>query len=330
MSLIFDAIRRAESEREPAQTAPGGQALAGHPAPVSSANRPLILTLLVIISVLLALLLVLLARPLAGYLASTPHSQSPVQAPLAIGQTQVAGQSHAKPVEQMPEQPAQLSAAQPIAPPQAAPYNGATQSEAVTIAANDSEAIDSETIDSKAMDSEAIVKDAAPGAVVMAEKKAGVASAAQSPPAPAARPPNDSVALLYRQKQSPQLLAPASEISEIADAAELDENSRKTSAPQTVSKTLAAPASANQPKLPPLISELSASAQRAIPTIEFTTHVFAEKAGASFVMLNGAFRRPGDEVLPGLVLESVDKNYIVLNYHGQVFRLDSLNSWINY
>ena len=79
----------------------------------------------------------------------------------------------------------------------------------------------------------------------------------------------------------------------------------------------------------PLLSELSAQRQRSIPSINFSLHVYSSEQGKGFVTLNGQRRRAGDQVAPGLRLEDIVDDFIVLSYDGSRFRLMSLNSWIN-
>ncbi len=79
----------------------------------------------------------------------------------------------------------------------------------------------------------------------------------------------------------------------------------------------------------PLLSELSEQKQRAIPSIDFSLHVYSSEQSTGFVTLNGQRRRPGDTIGSGLRLESIVDEFIVLNYQGTRFRLLSLNSWIN-
>ncbi len=79
----------------------------------------------------------------------------------------------------------------------------------------------------------------------------------------------------------------------------------------------------------PLLSELSPQRQQAIPSIDFSLHVYSSDQGTGFVTLNGQRRRPGDQVAPGLRLEKIVDEFIVLSYKGGEFRLLSLNSWIN-
>ena len=79
----------------------------------------------------------------------------------------------------------------------------------------------------------------------------------------------------------------------------------------------------------PLLSELSPQRQQAIPSIDFSLHVYSSDQDTGFVTLNGQRRRPGDQVAAGLRLEKIVDEFIVLSYKGSEFRLLSLNSWIN-
>lgn len=79
----------------------------------------------------------------------------------------------------------------------------------------------------------------------------------------------------------------------------------------------------------PHISEMSESLQAAIPSIEFSAHVYAFDASAGFVILNGATRYPGDRIAEDIVVEEIIEKGVVLSYKGTSFRLDSMRDWIN-
>lgn len=79
----------------------------------------------------------------------------------------------------------------------------------------------------------------------------------------------------------------------------------------------------------PHISEMPESLQAAIPSIEFSAHVYAFDASAGFVILNGSTRYPGDRVAADIIVEEIIEEGVVLSYKGQSFRLDSMRDWIN-
>ncbi len=79
----------------------------------------------------------------------------------------------------------------------------------------------------------------------------------------------------------------------------------------------------------PHISEMPESLQAAIPSIEFSAHVYAFDASAGFVILNGSTRYPGDRIAADIIVEEIIEDGVVLSYKGQSFRLDSMRDWIN-
>lgn len=90
------------------------------------------------------------------------------------------------------------------------------------------------------------------------------------------------------------------------------------------------PAPQSVTKLPPLLHELPSSLQREIPTLEYTRHVYDKSLDKRFVVLNDKTLKTGDEIVAGLKLELIADNFIVLNFHSRLFRLQALNSWINF
>ena len=80
----------------------------------------------------------------------------------------------------------------------------------------------------------------------------------------------------------------------------------------------------------PLLSQMPTRFQASVPNIDYSVHIYSEKAGLGFVTLNDRKRKIGDEIAPGLILIQILNDSVVLDYNGRQFRLLSLNSWINY
>jgi len=92
----------------------------------------------------------------------------------------------------------------------------------------------------------------------------------------------------------------------------------------------AAPASAADPDANvPLATQLPADVQKRIPNIDFGAHVYAGKTNNGFVILNGKKRYPGDTVAPGLTVQRITENGVILDLSGTRFKLNSMSSWIN-
>ncbi len=78
----------------------------------------------------------------------------------------------------------------------------------------------------------------------------------------------------------------------------------------------------------PLLAEFSTRFKQSVPSIEYSTHIYSEEGGV--VILNGKTCKVGTELAPGLRVIAILKNSLVLDYNGRQFRLQALNSWINF
>jgi general secretion pathway protein B len=78
------------------------------------------------------------------------------------------------------------------------------------------------------------------------------------------------------------------------------------------------------------ITALSQEFRTQIPSLKYNNHAPAAAAADGRVTLNGATYKPGDEVAPGLQLLAIAQEGIVLEFQGQKFRLQAYNSWINF
>jgi hypothetical protein len=79
----------------------------------------------------------------------------------------------------------------------------------------------------------------------------------------------------------------------------------------------------------PLATQLSGDVQKRIPNIDFGAHVYAGKTNNGFVILNGKKRYSGDSVAPGVVVERITEDGVILDMNGTRFKLHSMSSWIN-
>ncbi len=78
------------------------------------------------------------------------------------------------------------------------------------------------------------------------------------------------------------------------------------------------------------ITDLSLNLRHQIPSMKYSEHMPAERAADRHVVLNGNLYREGDTVVGGLRLIEISEPGIVLEYNGERFRLDAYNSWINF
>jgi len=79
----------------------------------------------------------------------------------------------------------------------------------------------------------------------------------------------------------------------------------------------------------PFLSELSQQTKDDIPTLYYQRHDYSSDTNLSSIVLNGTTVKAGGSPLPGLKVEEILPDSVVLNYRGTQFRLRALNSWVN-
>ncbi|MEM9254615.1 MAG: general secretion pathway protein GspB [Pseudomonadota bacterium] len=79
----------------------------------------------------------------------------------------------------------------------------------------------------------------------------------------------------------------------------------------------------------PFLSGLSQQVKNEIPTVLYQRHDYSGAAGQSKVLLNGKSLGPGGTAAPGLKVEEILPDSVVLSFRGTRFRLRALNSWVN-
>lgn len=149
--------------------------------------------------------------------------------------------------------------------------------------------------------------------------------------APSADANDDSIELLYRHNgMSPKAIADAMLAAKVqAEVNRMDDGEDKSTPPQPKPSMKNKPVAATgaMTETVPLAANLPLQAQRRIPTIDYTVHVYAAETGKGFVMLNGRMHYAGDEVAPGLTLERVIDSGVILKMGDTHFRLDAMSSW---
>jgi general secretion pathway protein B len=154
---------------------------------------------------------------------------------------------------------------------------------------------------------------------------------------------NAAVAELYQNRElqkDPVMPQPASRADsrpaqeKARDAAA--ENSRVTSAEQTVdidqilqqAREEIENASLDDHAVP-FLADLSQQTKDAIPTLYYQRHDYSSDVNISSIVLNGTPLKVGGSPEPGMKVEEILPDSVVLNYQGTQFRLRALNSWIN-
>jgi general secretion pathway protein B len=97
---------------------------------------------------------------------------------------------------------------------------------------------------------------------------------------------------------------------------------RNTAAPPPRPERPAGATSTDAARAQPVISmaELPLSLQQELPPMTISVHAYSSKPGDSMVGINNRMLREGDEVAPGLKLEQITPEGMILGYKGYSFR----------
>jgi general secretion pathway protein B len=79
----------------------------------------------------------------------------------------------------------------------------------------------------------------------------------------------------------------------------------------------------------PFVASLSQNTKNTIPTVMYQRHDYTNKAGRSSVVLNGKTLKVGGSAAPGVKVDEILPDSVVLSHNGSQFRLRALNSWVN-
>jgi general secretion pathway protein B len=71
---------------------------------------------------------------------------------------------------------------------------------------------------------------------------------------------------------------------------------------------------------PPWMAELPVDVQRDLPAMQVMVHAYSARPGERMVGINNKLWHEGDEVAPGLKLEQITPEGMILNFKGHVFR----------
>lgn len=90
--------------------------------------------------------------------------------------------------------------------------------------------------------------------------------------------------------------------------------------PQAQAAPSPAPAVQRQSAALGTLRDLPSHVQREIPPLIIGGYLYSPVSADRSVLINNRLRREGDEVAPGLVLEALQANGMVLNYRGHRYR----------
>lgn len=79
----------------------------------------------------------------------------------------------------------------------------------------------------------------------------------------------------------------------------------------------------------PFLIDLSQQTKNEIPTIMYQRHDYAGESSRSSVVLNGKTLQVGGNAAPGVKVDDILPDSVILSYGGTQFRLRALNSWVN-
>lgn len=81
----------------------------------------------------------------------------------------------------------------------------------------------------------------------------------------------------------------------------------------------------------PLLWDLSTQVQSTIPSLEYSDHQFSRTQSANnFIVINGRRVQEGSEVASGVTLKVIRSGHSVFSFQGREFKLNALNSWVNF
>jgi len=76
----------------------------------------------------------------------------------------------------------------------------------------------------------------------------------------------------------------------------------------------------------PFLDELPAAQQQELPIMKFAGHTYSAIAGDRLIIINNGIKREGDAVGPGLKLEEITWDGVILNYRGLRFQVVTTGS----
>lgn len=75
------------------------------------------------------------------------------------------------------------------------------------------------------------------------------------------------------------------------------------------------------------VHELSARTLTRLPSMAFSTHMYASDPQDRWVRVNGRRVTEGQEIDRGLVLIGIEPQHVILDFEGKEFRMDALTDW---
>lgn len=298
MSLILDALNKADRERDPRDAVPDINTVHG------GIRHPLDQRRLLWLAGALGLLVVMLALlVLVLWLRQPAPAPAPVQLPVQVQASQPAPTGPA---------PAQSADAQPtVAVPTVAPNPPAPETPPAAAAAAPP------TISPEVQALYGVQTDPVVQQVVVPEVQA--AAQVITPETPRQSTVDEALALRLWEESKRQPL-PAT-LTQTQDSAK-----KSTALPPPLDPDLSEEETMAGHSKIPFLHELPVTLQDTIPTLMYAKHDYGNRQ----VVINKTELRMGDATSGGVLIERVLADGVLLSFNGATFKLAAQSSWVNY
>ena len=298
MSLILDALKKADEERHNYEATPSidtNHNSEWHEPPKSNAAKYAAIASVVMIIAIAAVMWL-----------NQSEQESSAQTGIATAKTPAEQTSQTPTTE--PTQPPKTSEPQVAKPEMAQPEIMEEASQITTSTANNP------------------VSTRPEATATQGEGKASTPSAPNHIPDRSA-----DIAALYDEPPQPQTTAPQPTQSTQASHTQLPQSASQesndlSSPPEEV---VPAPNSIASLALVKTIKQLPFSSQEAIPTLMYSGHHY-KKNGGSYVVINGKTLREKSTITSGIRVETIFVDGILLRNTSHQFKMQALSSWLNY
>jgi len=124
-----------------------------------------------------------------------------------------------------------------------------------------------------------------------------------------------------------EIVSPSSTTPDTPMEKNLTERARVTLQPAPIILTDASdPASISVAEPVPFLEELPAAQQQELPTMKFAGHTYSSVPDDRLIIINNGIKREGEAVAPGLKLEEITWDGVILNYRGLRFQVITTGS----
>ncbi len=311
MSLILDALNKADREREPAPAIP---TIAAPFTPSTEANTALpgwVYAIAGALAVSVVVMLVLLFK-IGGATSTSVPASATTPSNLENTAAQNAPSVSAKPLSAEPNEPVEAAKAVKLAEPNSPdePSNFAQYELQKPVVKEASAQTALKPIVSEAVAN--LYGDTKPEATPLNTPEKAALKPVENKAADAPAP---------TKQTKPKAAKPAEPLVSDEELAELWREAQQETTPPEPPKT-------QQGKFAqlPYLYQLPESFQERIPTLMYQNHIFSARASA--VIINGSTYKKGDLIADQLRVEEITEEDLVLSYMDKPFKLAALSSWV--